>query len=98
MKTSIASRSRQASIAAEPVSPDVAPTMVTRRRLAFGIGPASEGLELRLAKLRPSLRHIEAPVAGEPGQQDLIEAQNRGFAPGRHVTQRRSLGSKCRRD
>ena len=30
MKMSIASRSRQASIAAEPVSPEVAPTMVTR--------------------------------------------------------------------
>ena len=30
MKMSMASRSRQASIAAEPVSPEVAPTMVTR--------------------------------------------------------------------
>jgi hypothetical protein len=30
MKTSIDGRSRQASIAAEPVSPEVAPTMVTR--------------------------------------------------------------------
>ena len=33
-------------------------------------------------KLRPHGWHIEAAVAGKPGQQHILEAEFRGLAPG----------------
>ena len=51
----------------------------------FGIGAAGKaGDRLRLEP-RPSLRHIEAAVAGETREHDLGEAERRGLAPGRNV-------------
>ena len=55
----------------------------------FGIGPAGKaGDRLRLEP-RPGFRHIEAAVAGKAREHGLGEAERRGLAPGRDVTQRR---------
>jgi aspartate racemase len=55
----------------------------------IGIGAAGEIGQLAARQLRPALRQVEAAVAGETGENDVAEAQNRRFAAGRdimHVT------------
>ena len=55
----------------------------------FGVGLAGQRRNLRGGKNRPGLRHIEAAVAGEPGQSHIDEAERGGFASGGNVAQRR---------
>ncbi len=53
----------------------------------FRIGAAGEGGDGRGVESRPGLGHIEAAVAGEPGEGDVEKALRRGFAPGGDVVQ-----------
>ena len=46
----------------------------------LGIGTAGESRDLRGVERRPRLRHIEAAVAGEPGEGHVDEAERRGLA------------------
>jgi len=48
----------------------------------FRIGPSGKAGDHAGLEPRPSLRHIEAAVAGKASQHGLPEAERRGFAPG----------------
>ena len=52
----------------------------------FGIGQAGEGADRRRGERRQALRHVEAPVAGEPGEHRVAEIEPRRFAAGGEVT------------
>ena len=41
-------------------------------------GKSGDGLR---RKLRPRFRHVEAAIAGKPGQHDIAETKGRGLAP-----------------
>ena len=47
----------------------------------LGIGPAGKAGDRHGTKRRPGFRHVQAAVAGQPGEHDLDEIEHRGFAP-----------------
>src|SRR5262245_4028701 len=53
----------------------------------LGIFQAREGLQIGRRQMRPVLRHIETAVAGQTREQNVIEGERRGGAPGADVTQ-----------
>ena len=70
---SIASRSRHASMAAEPVSPEVAPTMVTRVAAARELvveQPADELQRDVLERQRGPVEQLEQPRCRRPGRHE----------------------------
>ncbi len=48
----------------------------------FRVRPPGKARDHGRLEPRPSLRHIEAAIAGKAGQHRLAEAERRGFAPG----------------
>ena len=46
------------------------------------IGPAGKARDRVGVEPRPGLRHVEAAVAGKPGEHHLDETERRGLAPG----------------
>ena len=57
----------------------------------FPIGPAEESGDGFRRKLRPGFGHVEAAVAGEPGQHHVAETQGRGLPPGRNIPRQTAL-------
>src|SRR3954454_19093687 len=55
------------------------------------IGTTEEAGDGVRRELRPGGRHIQAPVAGEPGQHHVAEAEFGGLAPGRDITSQTAL-------
>ena len=55
------------------------------------IGTAEEAGDGFGRELRPGVGHIQAAVAGEPGQHHVAEAEFGGLAPGRDITSRTAL-------
>jgi len=57
----------------------------------FPIGPAKEAGDGIVRELRPDLGHVEAAVAGKPGQHHIAKAQYRSLAPGRNIPRQVTL-------
>src|SRR3954471_22893779 len=55
------------------------------------IGTTEEAGDGVSRELRPGGRHIQAAVAGEPGQHYVAEAEFGGLAPGRDITSQTAL-------
>ena len=60
------------------------------------VRPPGERGDLLGRETRPGLRHIEAAVAGKPGERHVDEAERGGFASGGNVAHRDVLGSRRR--
>ena len=58
----------------------------------LGIFQAAEGFQVGRRQLRPGFRHIEPAVAGQAREQDIIEGERRGGAPGADIAQGGLLG------
>ena len=48
----------------------------------LGIGPPGQPRDRVMRDLRPHVRHIEPAVAGETGENHVLEAESRSFAAG----------------
>ena len=57
----------------------------------LGIGAAGKSRDLRGVERGPRLRHVQAAVAGEPGEGHVDEAERRSLAAGRDVLHEPSL-------
>ena len=57
----------------------------------FPIGPAEKGGDGLMRELRPDLRHVEAAVAGKPGQHHIAETQDGGLPPRRNIARQTTL-------
>ena len=57
----------------------------------FPIGPAEKPGDGFRRKLRPDFRHVEAAVAGKPGQHHVAEAQSGGLPPRRNIPRQTAL-------
>ena len=57
----------------------------------FPIGPAEERGDGLVRELRPDLRHVEAAVAGKPGQHHIAETQDGGLPPCRNIARQTTL-------
>ena len=57
----------------------------------FPIGPAEKSGDGLMRELRPDLGHVEAAVAGKPGQHHIAETQDGGLPPRRNIARQTTL-------
>ncbi|MGY3618907.1 hypothetical protein ACVJGD_005103 [Bradyrhizobium sp. USDA 10063] len=57
----------------------------------FPIGPSKEAGDGFARQNRPAFGHIQAAVAGEPGQHHITETESRGLSPGRNIPRQTAL-------
>ena len=57
----------------------------------FPIRPSEKSGDGLRRKLRPGFRHVEAAVAGKPGQHHVAETQGGGFPPRRNIPRQTAL-------
>ena len=57
----------------------------------FPIGPAEKSRDGLGRELRPDLGHVEAAVAGKPGQHHIAETQDGGLPPRRNIARQTTL-------
>ena len=65
----------------------IAGEFLDHREGHFRIGPAAQGQKLALREFRPFGGHVKSAIAGEAGQQHILEFEFRGFTTGRNITQ-----------